>query len=81
MAEYTPRQRAVFEQFIRDEVVAQTLGELPALSLRQKLAASHYELSSSVSPLAIARHQRAGRDFRRALSDVVNHARVERITA
>ncbi|TIV36359.1 MAG: hypothetical protein E5V91_22795 [Mesorhizobium sp.] len=81
MAEYTPRQRAVFEQFVRDEVVAQTLGELPALSLRQKLAASHFELSSSVSPLAIVRHQRAGRDLRRALSGVVSDAHVERVTA
>ncbi|OBQ59597.1 hypothetical protein EFV37_22030 [Mesorhizobium loti] len=54
---YTPSP-ALAARLVRDQVMQQTLGELPAPSLRQKLAASHYELSSTVSPLAVAAYQR-----------------------
>lgn len=49
------RRRAAAEQLIREQVMVQTFADLPAPSLRQKLAAAHYELSSSASPVAIVR--------------------------
>ncbi|CDX54525.1 hypothetical protein MPL1032_190134 [Mesorhizobium plurifarium] len=70
MAEYTPRPRAPFEQLVRDQVMAQSFADMPAPTLRQKLTAAHYELSSSASPLALAAAFRANRivadDLRRA---------------
>ncbi|ESZ32718.1 hypothetical protein [Mesorhizobium sp. L2C066B000] len=51
------RRRAA-EQLVRDQVALETFRDLPAPSLKQKLAAAHYELSSSVSPVAIMWAQR-----------------------
>jgi len=48
------RRRAA-EQLVREQVMVQTFAAMPAPSLKQKLAAGHYELSSSVSPVAIIR--------------------------
>lgn len=47
------RRRA--EQLVREQVLVQTFADMPAPSLKQKLAAAHYELSSSASPVAIVR--------------------------
>lgn len=54
----TPAQRAALharaEELVRIEVLANMLADLPPPSLHQKLAASHYELCSTVSPQALA---------------------------
>lgn len=48
------RRQRMAEQLVRDQVLAETFRDLPA-TVGQKLAASHYQLLSSVSALAIAR--------------------------
>lgn len=48
------RHRAV-EGWVRQKVLTDTFRDLSQASTGMKLAAGHYELMSSVSPLAIAR--------------------------
>ncbi|MDG4894642.1 hypothetical protein P9272_13775 [Mesorhizobium sp. WSM4976] len=53
--------RAVAEETVREKVMVDTLkGLVKTGTVRDKLRASHYQLSSSISPLAFAAHQ-AGR--------------------
>ncbi|TGP93822.1 hypothetical protein [Mesorhizobium sp. M8A.F.Ca.ET.218.01.1.1] len=48
------RRRAMAAQLVRDQVLAQSFADMPAPTARQKLTASHYQLSSSASPLVLA---------------------------
>ncbi|RWI96074.1 hypothetical protein [Mesorhizobium sp.] len=48
--------RAVAEETVREKVMVDTLkGLVQTGTVRDKLRASHFQLSSSVSPLALAR--------------------------
>ncbi|RWN20378.1 MAG: hypothetical protein EOS03_12430 [Mesorhizobium sp.] len=53
------RRHRAAEQLVCEQVAVQTFADLPAPSLKQKMAAAHYELSSSASPVAIIRALRA----------------------
>ena len=47
-------QRRRAEELVRTQVLANMLADLPEPSLHQKLAAGHFELSSTVSGRALA---------------------------
>lgn len=48
------RRAAMAAQLVRDQVLAQSFADMPAPTARQKLTASHYQLSSSASAMAFA---------------------------